>query len=74
MTPKHELLSTAIYLHTCLQPPYCSTAISIASPTRPRTPSPFPSPIALPSYHPTHDSSAPRRALAGGAAEQLVAR
>ena len=52
-----------------LQPPYCSTAISIASPTRPRTPSPFRSPIALPSYHPTHDSSAPRRALAGEATE-----
>jgi hypothetical protein len=50
---------------TLPQPP-----ISTPAPARPRTPLPFRSPVALPSYHPnpTHDSSAPRRQLDGGVA------
>jgi hypothetical protein len=52
----HRLPPARMHSTTLPQPPFSTPA-----PTRPRTPSPFRSPIALHSYHPnpTHDSSAP---------------
>jgi hypothetical protein len=64
-------LNTALYLHICPQPMLLQHHQHSHTNRTPHT-VPFRSPVALSSYHPnpTHDSSAPRRGLAGAATEQ----